>query len=242
MPTPALNGNDFLLQVATVPDGSNYVTVAAMRSTSLTLNRAVIDTTNKSSNGWTESLPGGGVKSVAISASGILVEDVTARTLLDIFYNNGHARGTATFNTNPVASDTITINGVVITFGTTVTIGSTVAATVTNLVTFLNASTNPSLSVATYDQAGNQLVIRYNTSGTAGNSFTLAEGGDITLSGATLTGGGVSRHWNSRVVYGTGDYWQGTFHIDSLQFSGDQNDVATYELSLSSSGDISYVE
>jgi predicted secreted protein len=213
-----------------------------MRTTSMTLNRSVVDTTNKSSNGWTESLPGGGVKSVAISASGILVEDFTARAVLDAFVGNEVAYGTVTFPTNPVATDSITVNGVLVDIGVDAAIGATVQDTVANIVTFLKASTNPLLTVADYDQADNQLVVRYKTAGTAGNAFTLAETGSPVVSGATLTGGGVSTHWNARVLYGTGDYWEGKFMIESLQQSGDHNDVATYEISLVSSDQVVFVE
>lgn len=240
--TPALKGNDFLLKIATVPTGTNYITVAAMRTTSLALNKSVIDTTNKSSQGWSESLPGGGVKSVSISASGILVDEVSVRSLLDMFLNNAIARGTITFPSNPVATNTIVLNGVTITFGTTVAIAATLAGTLQNLYTYLKASTNPLLTVATYDVTDTQLLIKHKTAGTAGNAYTLARTGTSVLSGATLTGGGTSTHWNAQIVYGTGDYWQGAFMSESFGLAGDQNDVETYEIALSSSDAVTYVD
>lgn len=71
MTTNAKKGNSFLLQIATAFDGSTYETVAAMRTTSLDVNKSSVDITNKDSTGWQELCPGGGVKSISISAEGV---------------------------------------------------------------------------------------------------------------------------------------------------------------------------
>lgn len=108
------------------------------------------------------------------------------------------ATGTLTVATNPSDGDMIAVNGVTFTFKTAPTgpnevlIGATATATAANFAAALEASTNALLIVANYTSATNVVTITYNSAGTAGNSFTLANsspGGGITRSGATLTGG-----------------------------------------------------
>jgi hypothetical protein len=100
---------------------------------------------------------------------------------------------------NVQPQNTVTVNGVVITFvssspiGNQVLIGATAAATAVNLGAFLTASSNVSLQAASYSVDSNVVSITAVALGTAGNSFTLASyGAAITLSGATLTGGGTN--------------------------------------------------
>lgn len=106
------------------------------------------------------------------------------------------ASGTITFTGNPLANDTVTVNGVVITFvaasptGNQVLIGASGALTAVNLNTFLNASSNPSIAAGSYSVASGVVTVKYDTVGTAGNSFTLAESAtNVAVSGATLSGG-----------------------------------------------------
>jgi len=105
-----------------------------------------------------------------------------------------------------VAADTLTVNGIALTFvavspvGNEILVGPTVAQTAANLQTFLQNSVNASLTVATYSTASTLTTITYKTTGTAGNGFTLAKSSShITLSGATLSGGTVA----SSVGYAT---------------------------------------
>lgn len=116
------------------------------------------------------------------------------------------ASGTITFDTNAAANDTVTIDGTLVTFvassptGSQVLIGASAAATATNLNTFLNASADANISLASYSVVGSVVTATYKTVGTTGNSFTLAKSSThITLSGGTLTGGVVS----SSVTYAT---------------------------------------
>ena len=116
------------------------------------------------------------------------------------------ATGTVTFDSNPTAADTLTLNGVVITFvasgatGSQVNIGASKEATAANLQVFLNATVNASLTVANYSTALNVLSIEYKTVGVAGNAYSLAESSAITLSGAVLAGGAAA----STLGYATG--------------------------------------
>ena len=108
------------------------------------------------------------------------------------------ASGRASFTANPSAGDTVTINGVTITFvasgatGAQVAIGADASATATALATYLTAqTTNASLNVASYAASAGVVTITYKTVGTTGNGFTLARSSaaPILLSGFALAGG-----------------------------------------------------
>lgn len=77
---PAYNGNDFLLKDGT--SGTAGTTIAAMRATSFNIQTATIDVTTKDSAKFRELLGGGGVRSMSISASGVLTDGVTFDNLL----------------------------------------------------------------------------------------------------------------------------------------------------------------
>lgn len=108
----------------------------------------------------------------------------------------GNAAGQISFAVNPTAGDTVTFNGVVWTFvagpssGTNIQVGGTLVTTVfLNLLPALQASTNPAMTVATYDgvTVGANAVIRvvYDEPGAVGITYTLAASA-ATPSGATL--------------------------------------------------------
>lgn len=108
------------------------------------------------------------------------------------------ATGSIEFSGQPDPSSTITLNGVTITFVSSspstneVEIGLDLSETLGNLLSLLQGSTNPDLTVATYSiSGGDTLEIEYNTAGSAGNAYTLAVHADsnATPSGATLSGG-----------------------------------------------------
>lgn len=116
---------------------------------------------------------------------------------------NPFARGTLTFVTNPLDTETVSVNGVTFTFvagasgATDVHIGTTKADTALEFVNVLNASASGSISVATYSVAygGNVVTITYDTAGTTGNGFTLANSSGtvaVTRSASTLLGGQAS--------------------------------------------------
>ena len=80
-----------------------------------------------------------------------------------------------------------------------VEIGATATDTAANFAEVLNASVNASISVATYSvSVANSLVVEviYDTTGTTGNSFTLANssGNSVIRSAATLTGGATTSY------------------------------------------------
>jgi hypothetical protein len=104
------------------------------------------------------------------------------------------ATGAISFPAQPTAGDTITLNGVVITFvasgaaGNQVNIGADLTATLANLLTFLTTSQNASLLLCNYatNATSKRLGITYKTSN-LGDNFTLAAS-VATVSAPTLKG------------------------------------------------------
>jgi hypothetical protein len=101
--------------------------------------------------------------------------------------------------TNPTATNTITLNGTAWTFvasgaaGNQTNIGGNAAATMTTLVTNLNASADAQVAKNTYAAlSGTTLQITGKTAGTTNNGYTLAtnvSGGSVSPGG--MTGGGT---------------------------------------------------
>lgn len=122
----------------------------------------------------------------------------------------GTATGYFNFTLQPADKDLITVNGVPFEFvdeqeGTSeqqVTIGNTLAITLSNLTNFLNSCRFASIQVAKYTSTATRLNIAYKIHGSVGNAFTMANGdttrgglnpvGGLTVSAATLTGGGTT--------------------------------------------------
>lgn len=90
MPTNASLGNDMLLQIADAAGSSTFVTIGALRASSITLNKSAVDVTNKDSQGFAESMAGGGVKSAAISGSGIFTDSIASGYMLAAYESNSH--------------------------------------------------------------------------------------------------------------------------------------------------------
>lgn len=118
------------------------------------------------------------------------------------------ATGSFTFSAQPVNNSILTIGGTTVTLVTAAPIagqsqiGATLADTVSNLVTFLNASADAGIAAATYSASlsGTVLNIVHKTVGVGGNSFALVTGvspaTNATRSAATLTGGAASGAFN----------------------------------------------
>ena len=154
---------------------------------------------------------GGFIVAFYVQSSGRLYQPADT-----IAFGGGVATGFFTFSANPTNTQTIVVNGVTWTFvtsgatGTQTNIGVNLAATLTALAANLNASANSSINVASYTTSGGiYLIVTYKTSGTAGNSFTLAVGtAPDTVSGATLSGGDAGAGATGTLTVGpeTGTY------------------------------------
>ncbi len=82
----AQNGRDLLVKVDMDGNGV-FETMAGLRASRLSFNSESVDVTSlESTGGWRELLRGGGVKSAAISGSGIFRDEVTDERARDIFF------------------------------------------------------------------------------------------------------------------------------------------------------------
>ena len=145
------------------------------------------------------------------SLEGIILPPVFTGVALTFFVADHvggfQAKGQAVFAGPTSNNDTLTINGVVTTFKTVVAdplsqvlIGLDAAATLVNLLAFLEASVVAGLAACTYEVSGSALLVTAVIRGTTGNAYTFAKSAvDITLvpSGGTLVGGGFTALYDS---------------------------------------------
>lgn len=83
----AQNGKDLLIKVDLTGDGS-FATIAGLRATRVSFNAESVDvTTLESQGGWRELLGGAGVKSAAISGSGVFKDANTDERARQIFFD-----------------------------------------------------------------------------------------------------------------------------------------------------------
>jgi TP901-1 family phage major tail protein len=81
------NGKDLLVKVDMIGDGS-FVTLAGLRATRISFNAETVDVTSlESAGGWRELLAGAGVKTAAISGSGVFRDADTDERARQIFFN-----------------------------------------------------------------------------------------------------------------------------------------------------------
>ena len=82
----AQNGKDLLIKVDMDGAGS-FETLAGLRASRISLNAQTIDVTSiESADGWRELLDGGGVKTAAISGSGVFRDEDTDLRANQIFF------------------------------------------------------------------------------------------------------------------------------------------------------------
>lgn len=80
------NGKDLLIKVDMVGDGS-FTTLAGLRASRISLNAETVDVTSlESAGGWRELLAGAGVKTAAISGSGVFRDAATDARARQIFF------------------------------------------------------------------------------------------------------------------------------------------------------------
>lgn len=83
----AQNGKDLLIKIDMTGDGL-FETVAGLRATRISFNAETVDVTSlESQGGWRELLSGAGVKSAAISGSGVFKDAATDERARQIFFD-----------------------------------------------------------------------------------------------------------------------------------------------------------
>jgi len=81
------NGKDLLVKIDLTGSG-NFQTVAGLRATRVSFNAETVDVTSlESAGGWRELLAGAGVKSAAISGSGIFRDAASDERVRQIFFD-----------------------------------------------------------------------------------------------------------------------------------------------------------
>ncbi len=81
------NGKDLLVKIDLTGSG-DFQTVAGLRATRISFNAESVDVTSlESAGGWRELLGGAGVKSAAISGSGIFRDEASDERARQIFFN-----------------------------------------------------------------------------------------------------------------------------------------------------------
>lgn len=83
----AQNGKDLLVKID-MTGGGMFETAAGLRATRISLNAETVDVTSlESAGGWRELLGGAGVKTAAISGSGVFKDDATDERARQIFFD-----------------------------------------------------------------------------------------------------------------------------------------------------------
>ena len=81
------SGKDLLIKIDQTGDGQ-FVTIAGLRATRISFNTESVDVTSlESQGGWRELLAGAGVKSAAISGSGVFRDENTDERARQVFFN-----------------------------------------------------------------------------------------------------------------------------------------------------------
>ncbi len=81
------NGKDLLVKMDLTGDGQ-FETVAGLRATRIAFNAQTVDVTNLgSAGGWRELLSGAGVKSAAVSGSGVFRDAATDARARQVFFD-----------------------------------------------------------------------------------------------------------------------------------------------------------
>ena len=84
---PAQKGRDLLLKIDST-GSNNFITVAGLRSNTLTFNADTIDATSQESAGaWRELLAGAGLKSALIKGQGIFKDASSDASVQNYFFN-----------------------------------------------------------------------------------------------------------------------------------------------------------
>lgn len=84
----AQSGKDILLKIGDGGDPEAFTSVAGLRAKTISLNARTIDATHADSPGaWRELMAGAGMKTCAVSGSGIFVDAAADETVRQAFFN-----------------------------------------------------------------------------------------------------------------------------------------------------------
>ncbi len=82
----AQSGKDLLIKLD-LTGGGQFTTIAGLRATRISFNAETVDVTSlESAGGWRELLGGAGVRSAAVSGSGVFVDSNTDDRVRQIFF------------------------------------------------------------------------------------------------------------------------------------------------------------
>jgi TP901-1 family phage major tail protein len=83
----AQKGKDLLIKLDLTGSGA-FTTIAGLRASRISFNAETVDVTSlESTGGWRELLEGGGVRSAAISGSGVFRDEATDERARQIFFD-----------------------------------------------------------------------------------------------------------------------------------------------------------
>lgn len=71
---PAQKGSGLLLKLGDGGSPEAFTTVGGLRATSITINQQAVDITHKDSAGWRDLLGGAGIRSIAVTGSGVFMD------------------------------------------------------------------------------------------------------------------------------------------------------------------------
>jgi TP901-1 family phage major tail protein len=82
----AQKGRDILLKLSDGAPSPAFVTVAGLRARTVSLNSRTIDITDSESAGWRQLLEGAGVRSLAVSGSGVFRDQASDALIREAFF------------------------------------------------------------------------------------------------------------------------------------------------------------
>ncbi len=164
--------------------------------------------------------------------TGIIMPNVFTGTALTFQVGDSidgyQADGQIVFGSNPADQDTLTLNGVVITFFTSpstgdVEIAGTAALTMAALQAFLDATVDEDLLALTYSSSGTAMIVKAVAHGTDGNAIVFDKSSShmtLTPSGGTLSGGGFRDLYNASGAVSLTVAQGRSYAIDPANFQG----------------------
>lgn len=80
-PNAKFKGRDLLIKKEDTPGSNTWTTIAGMRTTSMSINNAQVDVTDKEGAPWRQLLGSAGIKTMSLTAAGVLKDTTVTRAL-----------------------------------------------------------------------------------------------------------------------------------------------------------------